>query len=77
MACVGMQVELLLTFEEYCAQEGEFAKDHGGDFADIFPQVPLAGFAFSCTTSSLQSTYDLVFLLLPWCQVGFEVVLRP
>jgi hypothetical protein len=34
-------VELLLTFEEYCSQEGEFAVDNGSDFADLFPQVTL------------------------------------
>lgn len=38
------QVELLLTFEEYCAEEGDFAGEQGATFADLFPQVrPAAG----------------------------------
>lgn len=34
------QVELLLTFEEYCAEDGDFSPDeHGSDFAGLFPQI--------------------------------------
>ena len=37
-----MQVELLLTFEEFCNEEGDFsAADNGHVFADLFPQVCL------------------------------------
>jgi hypothetical protein len=34
-------VELLLTFEEYCAEEGDFAgeDERGAVFAALFPQV--------------------------------------
>lgn len=39
------QVELLLTFEEYCAEEGDFASgEQGAVFADLFPQVHSAPF---------------------------------
>ena len=34
-----MQVELVLTFEEFCADDGEFAGERGSAFAAIFPQV--------------------------------------
>lgn len=34
-----LQVELLLTFEEYCAEEGDFAGEQGALFAELFPQV--------------------------------------
>ena len=35
-----LQVELLLTFEEFCAEEGDFAHgEQGSIFADVFPQV--------------------------------------
>ena len=35
-----LQVELLLTFEEFCAEEGDFAYgEQGSIFADVFPQV--------------------------------------
>ena len=37
---LGLQVELLLTFEEYCEEEGDFASgDNGSGFAPLFPQV--------------------------------------
>lgn len=33
-------MELLLTFEEYCAEEGDFASgERGAVFAELFPQV--------------------------------------
>lgn len=32
-------MELLLTFEEYCAEEGDFAGEQGAMFAELFPQV--------------------------------------
>ncbi len=36
------QVELLLTFEEFCAEEGDFAVGESGSmFAELFPQVCL------------------------------------
>jgi hypothetical protein len=34
-----VQVELVLTFEEFCADDGEFAGERGFAFAAIFPQV--------------------------------------
>jgi eIF4-gamma/eIF5/eIF2-epsilon len=36
---VAAQVELLLTFEEYCGEEEEFAGERGGAFGAVFPQV--------------------------------------
>lgn len=33
------QVEIVLTFEEFCAEEGEFAGEGGSAFAAIFPLV--------------------------------------
>ena len=39
VAVGGTQVELVLTFEEFCAEEGEFAGEGGAAFAAIFPQV--------------------------------------
>lgn len=33
------QVELLLTLEEYCAEEGDFSGEQGAVFAPLFPQV--------------------------------------
>ncbi len=33
------QVEIILTFEEFCGEEGEFAGDQGSSFATIFPQA--------------------------------------
>jgi translation initiation factor eIF-2B subunit epsilon len=33
------QVELLLTLEEYCADEGDFSGEQGALFAALFPQV--------------------------------------
>lgn len=35
------QVELLLTLEEFCAEEGDFegTKEHGSAFKSIFPQL--------------------------------------
>ncbi len=30
---------MILTFEEYCSEDGEFASDHGKPFASIFTQV--------------------------------------
>lgn len=38
-------MELLLTFEEYCAEEGDFVGDNGTVFAEMFPQVGHAGLA--------------------------------
>lgn len=32
-------MELLLTFEEYCAEEGDFAGERGAAFAELFPQA--------------------------------------
>ena len=48
-----VQVELVLTFEEFCADDGEFAGERGSAFAAIFPQVtplrsPAAGVEFCC-----------------------------
>jgi len=37
--CCNDQVELILTFEEFCAEEGEFNGDGGRAFATIFPMV--------------------------------------
>ena len=34
-----LQVELLLTFEEYCSEEEAFEGEHGAWFADIFDLV--------------------------------------
>lgn len=39
LPCGAVQVELLLTFEEYCAEEGDFAGEQGAMFAELFPQV--------------------------------------
>mmetsp|Transcript_1893 Transcript_1893/g.5530 ORF Transcript_1893/g.5530 Transcript_1893/m.5530 type:complete len:764 (+) Transcript_1893:77-2368(+) len=33
------QVEMILTFEEFCGEDGEFAGDNGKSFASIFAQV--------------------------------------
>lgn len=38
-----VQVELLLTLEEYCAEEGDFSGEQGAVFAPLFPQVGLVG----------------------------------
>ena len=35
----GVQVEVILTFEEFCGEEGEFSTDQGTAFASIFIQV--------------------------------------
>lgn len=30
---------MILTFEEFCGEDGEFASDHGKPFAGLFAQV--------------------------------------
>lgn len=43
------QVEVILTFEEFCGEEGEFTTDHGASFASIFTQASW-GSLMCCTT---------------------------
>lgn len=53
------QVELLLTFEEYCCEEGVFEEqgENGKAFADIFEPVRMALCAFYCHFSSILYHY--------------------
>lgn len=47
---------MILTFEEFCGEDGEFAGDNGKSFASIFAQV-----------QSLVHSHCLISLCV-WCQ---------
>ena len=57
------QVEMILTFEEFCGGDGEFASDHGKPFAGIFAQVSGNNYCSISYRIDLTKTSGLVYRL--------------